>query len=64
MMQMSPHRIKRAITWWTDDYGILITEEGTRRKVPANHARGRYYNPMNRKRSMGQKPRKRLRRAA
>lgn len=63
-MQASVPRIKRRYTWWTDDYGILVTEEGERRKVPANHARGRYYNPMNHKRNMGRKPRTRLRRAA
>ena len=62
--QASIPRIKRCYTWWTDDYGVLVTEDGARRKVPANHARGTYYNPINNKRNRGQKPRKRLRRAA
>lgn len=58
-MQTSVKRIKRIYTWYTDDYGMIVFEDGSRRPEPANHARGRYYNP---KRNWGKKPRTRLRR--
>lgn len=61
-MQSSVKRIKRIYTWYTDDYGMIVFEDGTRRPEPANHARGRYYNPMAGKRNWGKKPRTRTRR--
>lgn len=57
-------RVKRLFTWYTDDFGVRVTEDGEVKKIPANHARGRYYNPMAHKRNWGRKPRTRLRRAA
>jgi hypothetical protein len=62
MEQSAVRRVKRIYSWWTDDFGILVLEDGSWRKVPANHARGRYYNPMANKRNWGKKPRKRIRR--
>jgi hypothetical protein len=61
-MQTSIKRIKRVYTWFTDDYGMIVFEDGSSRKEGANHARGRYYNPMASKRNWGRKPRTRLRR--
>lgn len=61
-LQSGPLRIKRLFSWFCDDFGLLLLETGTARKIPANHARGRYYNPMANKRNWGKKPRSRVRR--
>ncbi len=53
-----PQRVKRLFSWWSDAYDTILLEDGTTRKVGANHERHRLYGRRNR----GQKPRTRLRR--